>query len=281
MKEKSILESAAIIVVLFMGLSVLLMGCEEKLIYYPYKYPEGQWNTGQVSVEDIWFNAEDGVKLHGWFIPVPKPKATLIWFHGNAGNISYRLDNIAKLQPLGLNIFIFDYRGYGRSEGTPKEKGLMLDSQAAYDYVIKKRNIKPEQVILFGRSLGGFFASVVAEGNPAAGLIIESTFTSAEDMAKEMFSFPVGFVIRSKLDTINYVSKIKTPKLFLHGTSDETIPYSLGKKLFDASANPKEFYDIEGADHNNTYVIGGQGYFEKIDSFIEKVVKAKEGNHVQ
>jgi len=275
MKGKRIFETAVLILAMLVLYAVLLVSCENKIIYHPHKYPDGEWNTENagLQVEDVWFSASDGVKLHGWYFPNPDAQATLLFFHGNAGNLSHRLDNIRDLVPLGLNVFIFDYRGYGRSEGSPDEPGILLDAQAAYDILIQTRNATPERLILFGRSLGGVFAAHTARHNACAGLILEATFTDARDMANKMVPFlPIGFALRSKLDAVNQVPHITVPKLFLHGTVDEIIPYRLGRKLYDAAAQPKEFYDIEGAGHNDTTHVGGAPYYAKLQSFISTTV---------
>lgn len=265
------------ILALLLFYAVFLVACEDKIIYHPYKFPEGIWNPSSfnVKVEDVFFQAKDGTKLHGWYIPSVNAKATLLWFHGNAGNLTHRLENIQQLQPLNLNIFIFDYRGYGKSEGKPSEAGLYQDSQAAYDFLIQEKNVVPrESLFLFGRSLGGICAVEVASGNQAAGLILESVFTSAKDMAGKVFPvLPIGWAIRSKFSAIEKVPDLKLPKLFLHGTRDEIVPYELGRKLYSAAAEPKEFYDIEGAGHNDTYAVGGREYFSALDRFITDTMK--------
>jgi fermentation-respiration switch protein FrsA (DUF1100 family) len=273
MKEKPRIDTA-----LWIGLALLigilfLAGCENRIIYYPYKFPEGYWNPEGAPVEDVAFRAEDGTALHGWYVPAENPRATLLWFHGNAGNITHRWDNLLRLRELGLNIFIFDYRGYGKSEGSPDEKGIALDSAAAYQWLVKEKGASPDRLFLFGRSLGGIFAAGVAEKQPMAGLILESTFTNAQDMAKKMFWAPVGFAIRSKLDALSKVPHLKMPKLFLHGTADTIVPYDLGRQLYEAAAEPKEFYDITGADHNDTYEVGGAPYFAALDAFITRTLE--------
>nr|NIQ00371.1 alpha/beta hydrolase [Nitrospinaceae bacterium]NIR54449.1 alpha/beta hydrolase [Nitrospinaceae bacterium]NIS84868.1 alpha/beta hydrolase [Nitrospinaceae bacterium]NIT81680.1 alpha/beta hydrolase [Nitrospinaceae bacterium]NIU43951.1 alpha/beta hydrolase [Nitrospinaceae bacterium] len=227
MKRKTILETLASLAVMLVLFVVLLVGCEKSIIYHPDKYPVGLWQTDQapVPIEDVWFQAKDGVKLHGWYVPHPEPAASLLFFHGNAGNLSHRLDNILVLQSLRLNIFIFDYRGYGRSEGDPGETGILLDGQAAYDTLMSRPGVSPQKLFIFGRSLGGSFAAQIAAKNPVAGVIIESCFTNASDMADEMLPLlPMRWFISSKFDTLTAVSNLKIPKLFLHGTHDEIIP---------------------------------------------------------
>ncbi|MFQ5443235.1 MAG: alpha/beta hydrolase [Nitrospinales bacterium] len=275
----SILQTALAILAVLLFYAVLLVSCENKIIYHPDQYPSGIWNPEAygLQVEDVYFQASDGVKLHGWFIPSAKPVATLLWFHGNAGNLTHRIENILLLQPLNLNVFIFDYRGYGKSEGKPEEKGIYLDSQAAYDTLIRKKNIAPDKLFLFGRSLGGVCAIRVAANNPSAGLILESNFTSARDMAKKVFPIlPIGYFIKSRFDGVEEIKTVKIPKLFLHGTEDNIVPYSLGKKLFDSAPEPKRFYDIVGAGHNDTYVVGGKPYFETLNRFIADTLAEAE-----
>ena len=271
----SILQMAGMIVLFLALYGVFLVSCERRIIYHPHKYPEGNWNSSSSSVsrEDVHFTASDGVRLHGWYIPSAGAKATLLWFHGNAGNITHRLGNIEMLKPLNLNIFIFDYRGYGKSEGVPDEKGIYSDSQAAYDWLVKDKNILPGEIILFGRSLGGICAIEMASTNPAAGIILESVFPSARRMAEKIFPIlPLGWAIKSRFDAISKVRSLELPKLFIHGTQDEIVPYKLGRELFSAAADPKIFYDIQGAGHNDTFLIGGADYFNALGRFIKNVV---------
>lgn len=273
MQRMSIAHIVSVIVGVLILYAAMLVAFEKKIVFYPVKYPSGIWDIASfgMKIEDVYFESGDGVKLHGWYVPSPGARATLLWFHGNAGNITHRLDNILRLQPLKLNIFIFDYRGYGRSAGEPDEKGIYLDSGAAYEYLTKTKNVRPENLFLFGRSLGGICAIEVASTRQARGLILESVFTSAGDMAKNILPFlPMRYFIRSRFNAIDKILAIEIPKLFFHGTEDEVVPYHLGRKLFDAAREPKEFHDIPRAGHNDTYVIGGKTYFETLDRFIQE-----------
>lgn len=273
MKRKTFLGSLAGLVAALALAPVLLVGCENKIIFQPVKYPLGLWDTSNMPlpIEDVWFQAEDGVKLHGWYVPREEAVATLLFFHGNAGNITHRLENIFFLHHLKLNVFIFDYRGFGRSAGDPDEEGVQLDSQAAYDALLKQPGVSARSLVIFGRSLGGAFAAYTASRNPAAGIILESAFTNADDMADKMFSIlPVGWFLSAELNTLGYVSQLEIPKLFMHGTRDGVIPFTLGYELYKGAAEPKEFYSIVGAGHNNTVRIGGREYFDKIKEFITR-----------
>jgi fermentation-respiration switch protein FrsA (DUF1100 family) len=249
---------------------VVLTGCENRIIFQPIKYPEGLWDTSNMPlpITDVSFTAEDGVKLHGWYVPTEDAVGTLLFFHGNAGNITHRLENIFFLHHLKLNVFIFDYRGFGRSEGDPDEEGIQMDAQAAYDTALAQPGVSPSSLIIFGRSLGGAFASYTASRNPSKGLILESTFTNAVDMADAMLPFIPGWTISANLNTQEHVANLKIPKLFIHGTGDTLIPYTMGRELYKQAAEPKEFYSIAGAGHNNTYQVGGKKYFDAIKAFV-------------
>ncbi|MBI4382990.1 MAG: alpha/beta hydrolase [Nitrospinae bacterium] len=281
MKGRIILQTVTVVVLALAAYTALILLGEKKIVFHPYKYPEGYWDPQAhgLRVEDVFFQSEDGVKLHGWYVPRPDAAATLLWFHGNAGNLSHRLDNILELRRLKINVFIFDYRGYGRSEGEPDEEGIYRDSRAAYRVLTGTKNISPDKLFLFGRSLGAACAIEVALQHPAAGLVLESAFTSAGDMAKKMFPIlPAARLIRSRFDSLSKISRVRLPVLFLHGDRDDLVPYELGRKLYDAANEPKEFYDIRGAGHNDTYIAGGEAYFATLDRFIAKTLGQKAGS---
>lgn len=266
--------TAPVVIGILLGI-LLMVVFEEKFIYFPYKYPEGNWQPEVygLKAEDSFFTTSDVVQLHGWFFPVESPKATLLWCHGNAGNITHRLDNIRRLLPLGINVFIFDYRGYGKSEGEPSEEGVYRDAFAAYDFLTKTKGIRHDSLIIFGRSLGAIVAVELASQRPCSGVILESSFTSAKDMAKHVFPIlPLYFFIRSKFDAESKISQIHVPILFTHGTDDRTIPITLGRKLFQVANEPKIFYEIAGADHNDTYIVGGKEYFQQLNAFIDQAL---------
>ncbi|MFQ5482832.1 MAG: alpha/beta hydrolase [Nitrospinaceae bacterium] len=275
LKVRTLLEPLGILLVLAVVGGMLITRFEDRFIYFPAKYPEGIWNPQDygLAVQDVKFKAADGVALHGWWVAAEKSRGTLLWFHGNAGNLSHRLDNLLRLRPLNLDIFIFDYRGYGKSGGEPTGPGLSLDARAACQWVLNGQGVAPQRLFLFGRSLGGVFAVETALEFQPAGLILESTFTSARDMARRMFPFiPVHRIINTDFDSEEKVRRLAVPKLFLHGTEDEVVPYALGKKLFAAASPPKTFYDIPGAGHNDTYVTGGTGYLQALDRFVTQTL---------
>lgn len=220
--------------------------------------------------EDVNITAADGVKLNGWFIPSDMPRATILFNHGNGGNISHRLEKIKMLNKLDLNILIYDYRGYGLSAGKPSEKGLYLDADAMYGYLTNKK-ISPETIIAYGESLGGAVAVDLASNRVMGGLIIEDSFTSVKAVAQKIFPFIPAVVYKSKYDSLAKIRDIDVPKLIFHSTEDEIIPFELGKKLFDASAEPKKFVELRGG-HNDAFMISRELFIKKIDLFIEKLL---------
>jgi fermentation-respiration switch protein FrsA (DUF1100 family) len=265
---------------LLIGLFVIfgLRRLEKKMIYFPSKFPEGYWDTSQFpgQIEDCTFRTADGVTLHGWFVHallVPKVRSeqirTLLFFHGNGGNITYWTPYLAYLIRLGVNVLIFDYRGYGKSEGTPDEQGLYADAVAAYQYLLSRNDFRKDKIVFFGQSLGGAVAVDLATKRPCEKLILEATFTSVKEMTKTMFGFlPVHYLVKTKFDSLSKIGTIHVPLLYIHGSSDTLIPFDLGKRLFAAANEPKIFYEIRGADHNNTYEVGGSEYFARLLQFI-------------
>jgi fermentation-respiration switch protein FrsA (DUF1100 family) len=269
--------TAIVFAVFFWSLFTMIF--EKQFVYFPDKYPSGLYNEASLikSITDCWIMTEDSVKIHAWFAKSDSPVATLVVAHGNAGNISHRLGIIRLLQKNGFNVLMFDYRGYGRSEGLPDEEGIYRDGRAAFDYALNLPNVDPKRIFLWGTSLGGAVAVDVALNKKAAGLILESTFTSAVDVASVHYPFLFSrYLLRTKMNSADKISKIKMPLLMMHGNKDKIVPFFLGKKLYAAANEPKEFYEIQGADHNDTYFIGGDDYFKRVRKFVEVVVSAKK-----
>ncbi len=220
--------------------------------------------------EDVYFKTQDGVTLNGWFIPKEGARYTLLFCHGNAGNISHRLSKIEMLHHLGINIFIFDYRGYGKSAGRPSEKGLYRDADAAYGYLIETKGISKENIIAYGESLGGAVAVELASHKELKALIVEEAFTSVADVAKTIYPFLPKGVLSSKFDSVSKIKDIRAPKLIIHSRDDEIIPFRMGKMLFDAAAQPKEFAIIHGS-HNTAYVDSGDEYLSIVKKFVDSL----------
>jgi len=220
--------------------------------------------------EEIYFKTSDNIRLHSWFISDDKAGFTIIFCHGNAGNISHRLEKITLFHNMGLNVFIFDYRGYGKSEGTPSESGLYKDVDAAYKYLTEEQGISGDNIILYGESIGGAVAINLAAKSDVGALITEETFTSTKDMARIYYPFMPHFIISSKLDSVSKIKNIKSPKLIIHSVDDEIVPFRLGEKLFDAAGPPKKFLKIRGS-HNTCFLDSKEQFTEGIRSFLREI----------
>ncbi|MBI2988355.1 MAG: alpha/beta hydrolase [Deltaproteobacteria bacterium] len=253
---------------------VLFWGCpmEERFIFYPSDRIDNTPRDLGLAFDDAYFATGDGVRLNGWFVPYPGAQITLLWFHGNAGNISHRLENIKLLHDkVKINIFIFDYRGYGRSEGRASEGGTYRDGEAALRYLRSRENLDSKGIVFFGRSLGAAVAADLATRESCLALILETPFASIREMARAAFPFlPIGPLLRTRYDVVEKIRKVEAPLLVLHGDRDEVVPYEQGKRVFEAARAPKEFYTIRGAHHNDTYIVGGDAYFAALKNFIER-----------
>ena len=252
---------------------------EEKFIFFPDPTVDVTPKDAGLAFDDTFFTTGDGVRLNGWFVPYPGAQTTLLWFHGNAGNISHRLENIKLLHDkVRINVFIFDYRGYGRSEGRVSEEGTYRDGEAALKYLSAREDVDRKGIVFFGRSLGAAVAADLATREECLALILETPFASIREMAKIAFPFlPIGPLLRTRYDVMEKIGRIKAPLLVLHGDRDEVIPFEQGRRVFEAAPQPKEFYAIRGAHHNDTYIVGGEPYFAALKDFINRAVASRLG----
>lgn len=252
----------------YIALALILAIFQSKLVYYPTHDINSTPQSIGLQYEDVDLNTADSVRINGWFIPGDNHLGVLLFCHGNAGNISHRLESIKIFNDLGLSVFIFDYRGYGNSDGTPSEKGTYLDAEAAWRYLTEERMIDSSDIILFGRSLGGSVAAYLAKETHPGALILESAMASVPDVAAKMYPFlPVRLLSRFKYSTIDYVKEISCPVLIIHSPTDEIIPYENGQKLFTAARQPKMFLEISGG-HNDGFIVSGEKYTDGILDFI-------------
>ncbi|MBI3596398.1 MAG: alpha/beta hydrolase [Nitrospirae bacterium] len=255
--------------------SFLMVGCgiDKPFIYHPEQEIKATPESVGLSYENIYFQSADGVRLNGWFVPGPDPSNVMIWFHGNGGNIGHRVKKLRLIHDdLGLSIFIFDYRQYGQSGGSVTEEGTYWDARAALEYVKSRTGLLALRIIYFGESLGSAVAVDLALKAPPRALILESPITSIHDMARAKLPYlPVGFLIDDKYDSFSKIRKIHVPLLILHGDRDEVVPFDQGRRLFEAANPPKEFYVIPGAHHNDTYIVGGQPYWEAMKKFLDRL----------
>jgi fermentation-respiration switch protein FrsA (DUF1100 family) len=222
--------------------------------------------------ENITLTTSDEERLHGWFVPADSARGVVLFFHGNAGNISHRLDSIAIFNRLGLDTLIIDYRGYGESSGKPSEQGTYLDAQAAWDYLVSERGVSAERIIIFGRSLGGAVGAWLGSQRRPAAVIIESSFTSGVEMAKRLYQFlPAGLITRLRYPVVEYASHLQSPVLVVHSRDDEIIPFEMAEKIFEAVNQRKAFLELRG-DHNAGFYISRQLYIPGLDDFIESAL---------
>ncbi len=254
------------------------MALEDRFIFFPDRSLQSTPADAGLAFEDVWLTAEDGVRTHGWLVPGKRP-ATLLWLHGNAGNISHRLDNLVLMHSrLGVSIFILDYRGYGLSEGRPSERGMYMDALAALRHLREGSVGRPESLILIGRSLGGAVAVHLAANERVDGVILESTFASVASMARRTHPYlPVWPLLRNRFNSIGKIKRCSMPLLFVHSLDDETVPYAEGLKLFEAAPEPKRLHTIETGGHNETYLQGGDAYWRALDGFISEAGKPPAG----
>jgi fermentation-respiration switch protein FrsA (DUF1100 family) len=243
---------------------------EQSLLYFPERPLVATPQDFGLIGEEVNLTSADGEHLHGWYLPGEPGQPVLLFFHGNAGNISHRLDNLQRLHKHGLNLLIFDYRGYGQSTGTPSEAGLYRDADAALAW-LHAQGWTQQRIIYFGRSLGAAIAVDLARRHPPAGLILETPFTSLRAMGRQhypLLTALLGWVLRDRYDNLEKIGEVKAPLLMLHGDQDQIIPETMARQLFAAARDPKTFHLITGADHNDTYERGGDSYWQALTAFL-------------
>lgn len=234
-------------------------------IYYPMKYPIDEWSG---VANDVWIDTADGVRLHGWY-SASSPHRVALLLHGNAGNVTHRLDKMRRLNEAGLGVLLIDWRGYGRSEGWPTEGGLRKDARAAYDY-LRKGGFEANQILLYGESLGTTVATLLAAEVPCAALVLEAPFPNVQAVAAKVVPVLGPLLVRG-FDAGSVIGRVRAPKLFIHGDRDEVIDLELGRSLFATAAEPKEFWLVKGAGHNDIVETAGDAYTAKIREYAERV----------
>jgi hypothetical protein len=243
-------------------------------VFQPSPWEDRNWaSLSSLPLEEVWLPVDEFVTIFGWFVDAGPTKPVLLWCHGNAGNIIHRLENIRELYRRGLSVFIFDYRGYGRSTGSPSETGMYQDALAAYDYVLHQRRIASYRIVLFGRSLGACVAGEVAILRPSAGVILEGAFPSIQAMSDQHYlGLPARWFVDVEFNLAQKIAKLQVPVLVIHGEKDSIVPVALGRQVFEAAHEPKQWYVVPGADHNDVPFVGGNPYFREIMNFVQTVV---------
>jgi hypothetical protein len=246
---------------------------ENSFIYFPPRFPEGfpPQDLYARHVEEVWLTTLDKVKVNARYLPNPTSEKALLWFHGNAENVGYGLERLMFYSRVAVNVLAVDYRGYGKSEGSPDEAGVYRDADAAHDYLIQERHIQPKNIVVFGHSLGGAVAIDLASRRDCGGLIVQSSFTSAKDMARRLFRIPLfEYIPKSQFNSLAKIRRVRAPILIVHGTRDEVVPFSMGQRLFKAAPEPKFFFPVEDAGHNDVVEVGGEDLLDHLKSFLEQ-----------
>jgi uncharacterized protein len=261
-----------ITIVTYLGVCLLISALQAKLIYFPSRGYDSTPRGVGLDYESVTLTAADGVRLAAWFVHRSDAKGYIVFCHGNAGNIADRLASLKMLHQIGYATLIIDYRGYGESEGKPSEEGLYMDAEAAWRYLVDDRGIAADRVVLFGRSLGGAVAIELAKRHKPGALVVESTFTSLVDVARHHYRLlPVNLLLRHRYESITKVPNITCPKLFLHGSEDDLIPIELGKRLFEAAAEPKEFVATPGG-HNEAGFSYSFEFLQQLADFLDRAL---------
>lgn len=244
---------------------------EWRSVFIPYRQVENTPADFRLRFEDVTLTTADGVKLNGWYVPQANAKLTILFCHGNAGNIGHRFEKLLILRDLGVNIFIFDYRGYGRSEGWPSEQGTYNDALAAYDWLRREKPITPEQIVAQGESLGCAVAIELARQRPVGGLVLESGFASIPEMARAVYPWlPLHLICQIRYDSLSKIGSVKAPLLSLHSREDEIVPFSQAERLFAAAPGPKKLVELRG-DHNGGFATSEAVYRAALREFFRSL----------
>jgi hypothetical protein len=265
------LTIAAVALVAYAAMAAYLFFAQASFIYFP-EQPSRRLTAdpGYVGLgfEEVWLHTDDDLRLNAWFIPAESSKAVL-FFHGNAGNISHRLDSIRLFHELGLNVLIFDYRGYGLSEGSPNEQGTYRDARAAWRWLVEDGGFEPSSIVLFGRSLGGAIAAWLAAHEQPGALIVESAFSSVPEMGRRLYPWlPVGWLSRFDYPTAQHVAQASCPVLVTHSRQDDIIPFQQGEAIYAAASEPKVFLELQGG-HNDGFLVS-TGYVAGLQEFLRR-----------
>ena len=268
-----LIQIVGVLLITYLAFAAVLYVMQPKFLYGPARDVSSTPAELGLDFEDVVFKSAEGLDLSGWYIPAKNSKLTVLFCHGNGGNMAHRLDSINIFHNLGLNCFIFDYRGYGDSQGKPSEEGTYTDAMAAYKWLTEEKNVPAEDIIIFGRSLGGSIAAQLASRIEAGALIVESAFTSYVDIGKEYYPYmPVRWFARFGYRTIDYIKEVHCPVMFIYSGNDEIVPYKFGLKLYEAANEPKEFIEIFGS-HNDCFLASGEIYIEVWEKWLKFLVE--------
>jgi uncharacterized protein len=276
--RKRLMNYWLVILAVFVLMALWLRWREPSMIYYPTREIEQTPDSLGWKFEDVCLTTSDGVRINGWFVPAPQSPVTthhspltILFLHGNAGNISHRIDKLAILRELGADVFIIDYRGYGRSEGVPNEQGTYRDAQAAYDHLTQTLNREPRTIVVYGESLGSAVAVDLAAKHTVGAVIIEESFTSIADVGQKMFPFmPVRLLVRNKYDTLSKIGRVNAPLLIFHSRDDEFFSWRHAERLFAAAREPKQLVELHGG-HNDAFLASAAIYRTGLRDFLARL----------
>jgi fermentation-respiration switch protein FrsA (DUF1100 family) len=264
----TVLYVVALVAVIYAFLMLWTYVRQSGRVYRPLREMVAEPAAHGYRYEDVSFTTEDGVRLHGWYVPHPDARYVMLFFHGNTRNISWCMDSLELFHRLGFSTFMFDYRGYGRSEGRPDEQGTYRDAMAAWEYLVRERGVEAGRIVLLGRSLGGAVAAWLAARQTPRALVLESTFLSFPDVAAELHPrLPARLLARYRYPVKEYLREVRCPVLVVHSTDDELIPYRHGRALYDLANEPKRLVSIAGP-HYNGYILSGEQYAEGLARFF-------------
>lgn len=267
---RMLLNLLIMLAVAYLGVVLLVYFGQPRLVYFPEKQLSITPEAIGLDYASVNIATSDGEILHGWWMSVPDAMGTVLFFHGNAGNISHRINYLEMFKRLGYNTLLFDYRGYGQSSGVPSEPGTYLDAQAAWRYLTETRGIAPAQIVLFGESLGGAVAAWLAVQEKPGLLALASTFTSVPDLAAEIYPFlPVRWISRFDYDTRKSLQSVICPVFIAHSPQDEIIPFEHGQQLFQAAPEPKQFLELEGG-HNIGFIFMQPLWIKSLGAFMDE-----------
>ncbi|ABC45442.1 hypothetical protein GGP80_001330 [Salinibacter ruber] len=278
--RRAMINTALGLAVGYAAIAGLAFAFQDQLLFQPSDRLRATPEDAGMDHETVRLDTDDGETLHGWWAPAPdvsretnpgaSAKQTLLFFHGNAGNISGRLESVEQFRRLGLNVLIVDYRGYGQSTGTPSEAGLYRDAAACWRHLTETRGLAPQNIVVFGRSMGGGPATWIASRKRPGAVILESVFTSVPDVGAHHYPFlPVQTLATNQFDNASRVGAISAPLLSIHSRDDRIVPFELGRKVYEAAAAPKQFLEIEGG-HNDGFLVSAEDYLRAIDDFLEE-----------
>lgn len=268
---KRIWRVVRLALLVYLGIVLVFAAFENSLVYFPSRYPNGDWSL-ESGMKDAWFEAADGTRLHGWFLDTPEPRAVVLFCHGNGGSIAGRRHLLEAFSALGVSALMFDYRGYGRSDGSPDEAGVLQDARAARAWLAKRAGVAESAIVLWGESIGGGVAVDLAQDG-ARGLILENTFTSIPDVAAKHYPWlPARTLMRNRYNSVEKIGKYRGPLLQFHGDADSIVPFELGQKLFAAANEPKQFVTVPDGDHNDGRM---PVVFETVDAFLDRLTAEK------